>query len=149
MRAGYVLANLTAVWYGCRMEAEIIEPEPGLRLIFVPASDDLPQEFQRELSEFAEALRGRGIQVSVRSSAFDAVHGVGGLSGEFIFAITTLGFLAKRLEGPLRTFLKRERKARVEFMEGGKLKAVEAEGADQVVRIVRAAAEYHKSISNE
>jgi len=138
----------------CAMESQIIEPEPEFRLILVRAPDDPPlssQEFQRELSAFAQSLRAQGIQISSRLFAFDAVHGGGGLSGEFILAVTALGFLAKQLEGPLTTYLKgrSEREAHVEFQEGGKLKRVKAQGADQTERIMRAAAEYHKKISKE
>ena len=81
--------------------------------------------------------------------AFDAVHGGGGLSGEFILAVAALGLLAKRLEGPLKAFLKRDRRADAEFREEGKLKKVEAQGAGQAGRIIRAAAEYYRKISSE
>jgi hypothetical protein len=127
-------------------------PKPEFRLTLLRAPDDLPltsREFQEELLDFARFLHARGARVSSRLFAFDAVHAGGGLSGEFILAVTAAGFLAKRLEAPLKAFLKRDRRARVEFREDGKLKTVEARGADEAERIIRAAAEYHKTISNE
>jgi hypothetical protein len=125
---------------------------PEFRLTLLGGPDDPPltsQEFQKELYEFARALHAQGTQISSRLFAFDAVHGGGGLSGEFILAVAPAGFVAKRLEGPLKAFLKRDRRARVEFRQDGKLKTVEAQGTDEAERIIRAAAEYHKSISSE
>ena len=127
-------------------------PKPEFRLTLLPGPDDPPltsQEFQEELHEFARALHAQGTQVSSRLFAFDAVHAGGGLSGEFILAVTAAGFLAKQLEAPLKAFLRRDRRARVEFREDGKLKTVEAQGAEEAERIIRAAAEYHKRICNE
>jgi len=126
-------------------------PKPEFRLTLLRAPDDPPltsQEFQEELHEFARALHAQGARVSRRPFAFDAVHAGGGLSGEFILAVTGAGFLAKRLEGPLKAFLKKDRRARVEFRHDGKLKTVEAHGADEAGRIITAAAEFHKGNSS-
>jgi hypothetical protein len=127
-------------------------PKPELRLTLLPGPDDPPlasKEFQEELCQFARALHTQGTQISSRMFAFDAVRGGGGLSGEFILTVTAAGFVAKRLEAPLKAFLKRDRRARVEFRRDGKLKTVEAQGAGGAETIIRAAAEYHKSICNE
>lgn len=71
------------------MEADIIEPEPELQLIIVPAPDDpalFSKEYQKVLFEFFQALKAEGLEVSGRSFTFDAVGAVGGLSGEFVIA---------------------------------------------------------------
>jgi hypothetical protein len=136
------------------MEAEIIEPEPTFRLRLIRASDDPPlgsQEYQKEIAEFAKSLRAQGVKVSTRHFARNAVGGGGGLSGEFICAVAAPGFLAKKLDSPLRTFLKGHfaRKARVEFREDGTLKTVEAQNVDEADKLINAAAKYQKKVSHE
>lgn len=135
------------------MESQTIQPNPELWLILVPAPDDPPlasPEFQKELSEFRQLL-AQSIEIESRSFAFDAAHGGGGLSGEFIIACTALGLLAKQLAGPLTAYLKgrSKRKVHVEFREGGRLKSIEAQDAAEAERIIRAAAEYHSKISRK
>jgi len=130
-------------------EAEIVEPEREIRLTLLGGPDDPPlasQKFQGELREFARALHAQGTPISSRFFAFDGAHAGGGLSGEFVLGVMAAGFLAERLERPLKAFLKRDRRARVEFREDGKLKTIEARGAEEAEKIIRAAAEYHKGI---
>jgi hypothetical protein len=58
-----------------------IESSPELHLILVRAPDDPPlvsPEFQKELFEFAQSLRGQDIQVENRWYAFDSAQGGGG-----------------------------------------------------------------------
>lgn len=69
-----------------------VEPPPELRLILVPAPDDLPSssvEYQKELAGFSRALRAQGIETSLSCRAFDAVGGGGGLTGEFALIVTS------------------------------------------------------------
>lgn len=136
------------------MESQTIEPKPELRLFLVRAPDDPPlpsPHFQEELSNFRQLLRAQGVQIESRSFAFDAVHGGGGLSGEFIIGLTAISLLAKHLAGPLTAYLKGHpgRKARVEFREAGQLKSIEAQGAAEIERIIKAATEYHSKISED
>ena len=77
-----------------------IEPEPALRLKLIPALDEpqLPSpEFQKKLRDFYEALRSQGIEVSARCYAHDAIHGGGGLSGEYVFIAATAIVQARKL----------------------------------------------------
>jgi len=55
-------------------------------------------------SKFRQFLYAHGIQIESRPFAFDAAHGGGGSSGEFIIACTALGLLAKQLVGLLTTY---------------------------------------------
>jgi len=75
------------------MASQIIEPEPDLRLILVPAADDAPlssREYQQALSDFVAALRALNVEVVSRAYAFDALEGGGGLSGQFTVIAATL-----------------------------------------------------------
>lgn len=136
------------------MKADPRTPKPEFRLILVRAPDDAPlssPEFQKELTEFTRFLRAKGVQIESRSFALDAAYGGGGLSGEFIIGLTAVSLLAKHLAGPLTTYLKGHprRKARVEFKEAGQLKSIEAQGAAEIERIIKAATEYHSKISED
>ena len=60
--------------------------EQGLSLVLSPASDDPPwqsPEYQRELRDFAEAVRKHGLEVSPRVRVQDAIDGGMWLVGEF------------------------------------------------------------------
>ncbi len=136
------------------MSTKIIEPKPELRLILVRGKDDPPlsaESYQKELADFATSLAAQGIGFTSTHFAFDAADGGGGLTGEFVVAVAAVGFLAKKLDGPLRVFLKGHfaRKARVEFREDGTLKSVEAQNADEAEKLINAAAKYQKKISHE
>ena len=79
--------------YGRCVEAEIIEPEPELRLSLIPAPDEPPvrsTQFQEDLRAFTQALKASDINASSTSFAQDAIGGGGWSVGE-ITLLTTLG----------------------------------------------------------
>jgi hypothetical protein len=99
------------------MQSQVIEPEPELRLILIPAPDDpllSDEKFRNELSDFAAALRAQqGITISARSRAFDSVPGTGGGGlppNEFTLIITSITSVASvaivQLRKLLETYLK-------------------------------------------
>jgi hypothetical protein len=69
------------------------EPKSELQLILRRPPTALPVEFQKELRDFYQELRAKGVEAGARSYVNDAVGGGGGLSGEFT-VIVSLGTLA-------------------------------------------------------
>jgi len=66
------------------MKAEGLLSDPNIRLVLIPAPDELPTspEYQRDLRDFVQSVRAAGFLVSARNFVNDAVGGVGGLDGE-------------------------------------------------------------------
>jgi hypothetical protein len=91
-------------------EFPIVEPDPEFQLRLIRSADDpalSSPEYQKELLEFFQAPNAEGIKVSARHWANDAVGGGGGLTGEFIIAVSALAVLARTLKGPLTAYLKK------------------------------------------
>ncbi len=121
------------------MEAEIIEPNPELRLILIRAPDDPPlsgPEYQKELEGFAQALRSQGIKVSSRWFTQDAVGGGGWSVGEFTLLATTLGpVVIVQLRKLIQAFLENRKDRKFKLQCG----AFKIEGhAEDVQKVVTA-----------
>jgi hypothetical protein len=137
--------------YG-RSMSSFIEAAPEFRLVLLPAPENeslSSAEYQKELSDLLASFKKLGIRVTSSGRAFDALHGLGGLSGEFIFNVTaSLASAAiwKGLEDLLATFLHRNssRKVRVDFRPDGRLKSIEAQSISDVTKVIEASAEYFR-----
>ena len=138
------------------MESDLVKADikPELRLVLVQAPDELPTfspEYQKELRKFIDGAQAADLRIHTTRGVNDALSGGGGLLGQFVVVVTAAGFLAKKLEGPIKEFLKGNsaRKIRAEFREDGTLKTIEARNADEAEQIINAAAKYQKKITHE
>lgn len=89
------------------METDI-EPEPELKLIIVPAPDDLPfsKEYQKVLLDLLQALRAEGLEVSSPISTRDAVGAIGGYSGQFVVgSIVAFAAVIKSVQKLIETII--------------------------------------------
>lgn len=123
-----------------QMKADLIEPEPELRLRLIAAPDDpalSSPEYQKELRDFYQALESEGVEASPIRYAHDAVGGGGGLTREFTLIVTTLAPIVAAAAAVAGAWLhaKYGRKLRVKFgdIEG---EAPRLEELEKAVRLV-------------
>ena len=122
------------------MESKSAVREPKIYIVLVGAPDEAltSQAFQKELSEFYRALQFGGLEASSRHFAFDAIHGGGGLSGEFGILVSTLGpAVFGAVGGAVIAYLKgrQERKCKLRVGLDGVIEA-EAQTLEEVEKLV-------------
>jgi hypothetical protein len=120
------------------MEFPIVKPDPEFQLHLIRSTDDpalSSPDYQKELLDFCQALKSKGVEASARHWAHDAVGGGGGLTGELTLMVTALAPVITAVAGVAGAWLRARygRKVRVKLGDT----EVEARTVEEVENALR------------
>jgi hypothetical protein len=121
---------------------KLMEPEK-INIILVGAPDDPAErdpKYQAELTEFSRSLRAAGASVSQSAIVFDSVEGGGYPTGHFAVALASIAMSA--ITTIVVAWIRQRGKRKVRVKIGSTY--AEASTAEDVVRVLEAAAEYER-----